>query len=94
MLAEISPIKRLLAPLFYGKLPTSTNENAAKCFQQAIKINPNRLMHHIELGRTYARMGRTADARVCIEKGLAMPELEKDDPELKRRGREVLAKLR
>jgi hypothetical protein len=39
-------------------------------------------------------MKRTADARSFIEKGLAMPDTEKDDPETKRQGREVLAKLR
>jgi hypothetical protein len=28
------------------------------CFQKAIEINPNRLMHYIELGQTYAQMGK------------------------------------
>ena len=51
-------------------------------------------MHYIELGRTYAQMKRTVDARSFIEKGLAMPDTEKDDPETKRQGLEVLAKLR
>ena len=50
-------------------------------------------MHYIELGQTYAQMGKTADARRLIAKGLAMPDVEKDDPEIKRRGRETLAKL-
>jgi hypothetical protein len=39
-------------------------------------------------------MGRTADARRVITKGLAMKETDKDDPENKQRGRETLAKLR
>lgn len=94
VLADISPLKRALAPLFYGKLPTGTNEDAIKCFAKAIEINPNRLMHYIELGRVYAQMGRKADARRFIEKGLAMPNTEKDDPELKARGRETLEKIR
>jgi hypothetical protein len=38
-------------------------------------------------------MGRTDDARRFINKGLAMPNSEKDDPETKERGRETLAKL-
>jgi hypothetical protein len=50
-------------------------------------------MHYIELGRTYAHMGRSADAKRYIEKGLAMPNTEKDDQEIKDRGRETLAKL-
>ena len=92
--ADIGPAKRALAQLTYGKLPDSTYEDAARCFEKAIEINPNRLMHYIELGRAYAHMGRTNDARRLITTGLAMRETEKDDPELKRLGREVLATLR
>jgi tetratricopeptide (TPR) repeat protein len=100
VLADTNLPKRMLASLFYGsianggKLPAATNEEAEKCFKQAIEINPKRPMHYIELGRTYAQMKRTAEARSFIEKGLAMPDTEKDDPETKRQGREVLAKLR
>ena len=93
VLADTGLIKRTLAQLIYGKLPASTNEEAVTCFEKAIEINPHRPRHYIELGRTYAQMGRSAEARRFIEKGLAMPDVEKDDPEIKRRGRETLAKL-
>jgi tetratricopeptide (TPR) repeat protein len=94
VLADVGLIKRTLGQLIYGKLPASTNEEAVTCFEKAIEINPHRPRHYIELGRTYAQMGRSADARRLIAKGLAMPDVEKDDPEIKRRGRETLAKLR
>ena len=61
--------------------------------KKAIAINPHRLMHYIELGRIYAQMGRKEEARQFINKGLAMPDTEKDDPETKQRGRETLSKL-
>src|ERR1700751_1104701 len=89
-----SPAKRSLAQLTSGKLPDSTYEDAAKCFEKAIELNPNRLMHYIELGTAYARMGRASDARRLITEGLAMRETEKDDPETKRLGKEVLATLK
>ena len=92
-LAGIGLVKRTLGQLIYGKLPTSTNENAVACFGKAIEINPNSLRHYIELGRTYAQMGESASARRFITKGLAMPNVEKDDPEMKIRGRETLAML-
>jgi len=91
--AELSSVRRTLGEMLYGKLPTSTEADAARCFEKAIAANPNRLMHYIELGRTYARMGRTAEARRLIEKGLAMPNVEKDDPDVKQRGRETLSGL-
>jgi len=37
-------------------------------------------MHYIELGRIYAQMGRKEEARKYIQKGMAMPNKEKDDP--------------
>jgi tetratricopeptide (TPR) repeat protein len=93
-LADVSAVRRALAQVVYGEvLPQSTYEEAAKCYQKAIELNPNRLMHYIELGRVYAQMGRTEEARHLITKGLAMPDTEKDDPETKRQGQEVLAKL-
>jgi hypothetical protein len=93
-IADIGAVKRALGQLIYGKLPVTTNEAAVECFDKAIKINPNRLRNYIELGRTYAQMGQTDTARRFISKGLAMQNTEKDDPELKLRGRETLAKLR
>lgn len=92
-LANVGGLKRALGGLIYGKLPTTTNEAAVACFVKAIAINPNRLRHYIELGRTYAQMGKTAEARLFIEKGMSMPNMEHDDPELKQRGRDALAKL-
>src|ERR1700719_1842780 len=91
--AEITGVKRTFAELVYGKLPTPTYEDAAKCFEKAIELKPDRLIHYIELGLAYSRMGRTADARRVITKGLAMKETDKEDPENKQRGRETLAKL-
>lgn len=90
VLADVNSVKRALAGVVYGKLPKGSNEEAARCLEKAVAINPTRLMHYIELGRVYAQMGRKDDARRCINKGLAMPDAEKDDPETKARGREAL----
>ncbi len=93
-LAEVSAVKRALAQVAYSKLPPAKYQDAVRCFEKAIALNPQRLMHYIELGRTYAQMGKDAEARKFITKGLAMPETEKDDPETKNLGRQILKKLR
>jgi tetratricopeptide (TPR) repeat protein len=94
VLANINVVKRVLAKALYGSdLPVTTNEAAEKCLLKAIAINPNRLIHYIELGRTYAQMGRKEEARKFILKGLAMPNKEKDDPEMKEVGQQMLQKL-
>jgi tetratricopeptide (TPR) repeat protein len=92
-LAEVNPVVRAMAQVAFGKLPDSTHEEAVNCFEKAIALNPNRLMHYIELGLVYAQMGRSDDARRLISSGLSMPNTEKDDPEIKRQGREALTKL-
>ncbi len=93
VLAEISSAKRLLAGLLYGDLPKGSYEEAERAMKKAIALNPHRLMHYIELGRIYSQMGKKEEARELINKGLGMPDSEKDDPETKERGRETLAKL-
>jgi len=93
VLADINVVKRVLAGAIYGKLPVTTNEAAEKCLLKALEINPNRLIHYIELGRIYAQMGRKEEARKYLQKGLAMPNKEKDDPEMKEIGRQTLQKL-
>ena len=92
-LAGVGTATRTVAGLLYGKLPTTSYEDAIQCFKKAIAINPNRLMHYIELGCAYAETGNNAEARQCLKKGLAMAETEKDDPETKKIGKEMLAKL-
>jgi tetratricopeptide (TPR) repeat protein len=92
--ANISAFNRTMAQLVYGVvLPTSTYQEAARCFEKAIALNPNRPMHYIELGSVYAAMGRTDDAKRLITQGLEMRNTEKDDPETKREGKDVLAQL-
>ena len=92
-LADVGTVKRALAQVAYGKLPAAKYEDAVRCFEKAIELNPNRLMHYIEIGRTYIQMGKGEDARRFITKGLSMPETEKDDPETKNLGRQLLKKL-
>jgi tetratricopeptide (TPR) repeat protein len=93
VLANINVLKRVLAKALYGELPVTTNEAAEKCLLKAIAINPNRLMHYIELGRIYAQMGRKEEARKNLQKGLTMPNKDHDDPETKEVGQQTLEKL-
>lgn len=92
-LANMGAATRTVAKLIYGALPPASNDDAVACFKKAIELNPKRLIHSVELGRTYAMMGRDDEARQWIRRGLAMPNQEKDDPETKRRGQETLDRI-
>jgi tetratricopeptide (TPR) repeat protein len=93
-LAEVDGLHRALAQAAFGSLPAATYEEAATCFEKAIQLNPNRLMHYIELGGVYAEMGRKDEARRLVSKGLSMPNTEKEDAETKREGQQLLSTLR
>jgi tetratricopeptide (TPR) repeat protein len=92
-LAEVDPLHRTLAQVL-GGLPPATYQDAATCFEKAIQLNPNRLMHYIALGKVYVEMGKRDEGCRLIQKGLGMQCTEKDDPQTKHEGEEVLAKTR
>jgi tetratricopeptide (TPR) repeat protein len=89
-LAGLNPVLRSIAGWIYGQIPDASYEEAAKDFQHALQLNPNRLANHIGLGRAYAALGKPAEARTEIERGLSMPDQAKDDPYVKEQGRETL----
>ncbi len=92
-LANVSGLKRSLGGMLYGKLPTGSYEESVKCFNKAIAIDSTRPRHYIELGHTYALAGQPENARKFLNKGLSLPNKEKDDPEIKALGKETLAGL-
>lgn len=92
-LAGLNMVLRAVAKVVYGGIPDASYEDAVKYFQKAIELAPQRVAHHIELGRTYAAMGKADLAKTSLERGLARPNREKDDPDSKARGRLALQKL-
>lgn len=92
-LANLNSLLRGVAGLIYGTLPSASNEKAVECFQKAIELAPQRVSHQIEIGRTYAAMGREDLARTALQRGLSLPSREKDDEDTKARGRAALGRL-
>jgi tetratricopeptide (TPR) repeat protein len=92
-LAGLNPFLRALAGMIYGQVPEASYQDSVRYFQKAVQLNPNRLANHIGLGRAYAALGRTAEAREELQRGLSMPSQEKDDPFVKEQGRETLRKI-
>jgi tetratricopeptide (TPR) repeat protein len=92
-MAGIGGATRAIAEIIYGGVPKGTYDEALGHFKSARKINSRRLIHQIEYGRTLAMMGRGAEAKAEIQKGLDMPNREADDRESKERGRKTLGSL-
>ena len=92
-MASLNPVLRSVVKLIYGAFPPASYQDAVKNFKKAITLAPQRVAHHVELGRTYAAMGQTELARAELSKGLALPSREKDDAESKQRAKAALEKL-
>lgn len=61
--ATLNPVMKLIARYIYGGMPDASLEEAARDYQKAIELAPQRVIHHHELARVYAALGRTDDAR-------------------------------
>jgi len=92
-LAQMGPFSRAFVKVVYGGIPPASNEEAERLFRKAASLAPDRVSHHAELGRTLAALGRKNEARLELNKALALPSREKDDPESKKRAAATLAQL-
>jgi tetratricopeptide (TPR) repeat protein len=92
-LAKMGVLMRGFVKVVYGAIPPASNEEAVRLLRKAVEIAPERVAHHVELGRAYLALGLKDRARAELERGLALPDREKDDPESKKRAREALAEI-
>jgi tetratricopeptide (TPR) repeat protein len=92
-LAKMGMMMRGIVKVVYGGMPPASNEEAARLLRKAVELAPDRVSHHVELGRTYLALGMKDEARGELQRGLALPNREKDDPESKRRAQEALAQI-
>ncbi|MFH1496329.1 MAG: hypothetical protein ABII82_00760 [Verrucomicrobiota bacterium] len=91
--ASLGTVARWFVRVVYGGLPDASREQAVRHLRRAVELEPDALVHRLELGIALAGAGRAEEARAMIADGLAMPSLAKHDPQAKERAREVLAAL-
>jgi len=62
-MAQINFVVRQLIKLVYGaSLAPGTFADAVSEYQAAVALNPGKLIHRVELGRVYLKLGRKQDA--------------------------------
>ena len=92
-LAGLNPLKRALARVVYGAMPSASYAEAEAYFKRAIALNPARMASYVDLGMTYAELNNETAARQMLAKGLALPDRDRDDPQVRARGQQALAGL-
>lgn len=90
--ADLNFVQRMIVKAVYGGLPTASVEQAVEDFQRAIELE-TRSYHHLELGKTYRKMGRTEAARAQLKTAVDAPWRDPFDPEYKQEARRLLVEL-
>ena len=68
-----------IVKIVYGGLPHASNADAIACFQKAIALAPNRIIHHAGLSRAYAAAGENDLAHRELETCRALKPVDQDD---------------
>lgn len=71
-MADMGALTKGLVKLIYGGLPPSSIDQSISCFQKAVRPNPDRVAHQIELGRSLAMAGENPRGR-SSRSGAAFP---------------------
>jgi tetratricopeptide (TPR) repeat protein len=92
---RLSGIERFIARnlLGGGILGTASWKDAVRYMEESVAVEPNRIVHHLDLGKIYADVGDKAKAREQFETVLALPSTEYNDPHYKEDAQRQLARL-
>ena len=91
-IASLNPVLKLMAKFIYGGLPDASMEDAAGYFKKAAEIAPQRIIHHLELARTYIALGKTDLADKEWEIILTLHATNAEDEAAQKEARETLKK--
>jgi tetratricopeptide (TPR) repeat protein len=92
---RLSGLQRFIARnlLGGGILGSASWQEAVRYMEQSVAAEPQRIVHHLDLGKIYADIGETAKAREQFELVLSAPLAEYNDPHYQQDARDRLAHL-
>ena len=92
---RVNGIERAFAKRFLGAevFNQASWGEAQRLLEKAVQLDPDRLVHHLDLGVIYADRGNKAKARQQFDLILAAPLREYNDPIYKRKAADQLRKL-
>jgi len=92
-LGNVGWLKKQLAALFLGEVPRGGYPEAEEALRNAVRIAPDVMRHHYELGVLYLDMKRREDAKRILENASTLPiRIASDRPRLEKI-RELLSGL-
>ena len=93
---RLNSFSRALAKTFLGGqvLGTASWPEAIRYLEASVVVEPDRLVHHLDLARVYRDVGRLTDARASYQAALRAPLKDANDARYRKSADEELAKLR
>lgn len=93
---RLNPVARAFAKAFMGgqAMKTASWDQAAHLLEEAAAIEPQRLVHQLDLARVYRDMGRTNDARAAYKAALSLPLRDANDDRYRQAAEQELKQLR
>jgi tetratricopeptide (TPR) repeat protein len=88
--ANMNFIYKGLVKIIYGGLPEASDEAAIENFKKAIALNPNRIIHHAELGKVYVATDQNELARAEFKKCANLKPMDRDDADAQREAAKLL----
>jgi hypothetical protein len=93
---RLNGIARMIAKNFLGGqvFGTASWAEAQRYLEEAVRVDPERVVHRLDLGLVYRDVGKTAKAREMLESAVRGRELEPNDARYKREAQAALARLK
>jgi tetratricopeptide (TPR) repeat protein len=93
---RVNGLERIFAEHFLGAkvFNEASWDRAQQLMEEAVRLDPDRLVHHLDLGAIYADRGEKAKARAQFEFILRAPVREFNDPLYKTKAADRLKQLR
>lgn len=92
---RLSGFERFIARTLLGGgvLGKANWHNAQSYMEQSVAVDPNRIIHHLDLGIIYLDVGKKSQAREQFDRVLSMPVREYNDPVYKTEAQRRLTTL-
>lgn len=89
---DLGFFERAIVKTVYGGLPEASFEQAVRDFRRALDLE-ERTFHYLELGKTYLKMDRPAEAREALQAAVNAPNHDPFAPRYKDEARELMDDL-
>lgn len=92
---RLNPIARTFAKTFMGgqAMKTASWSEALRLLERSAEIEPQRLVHRLDMARVLSDMGQKAEAREAYQAALSMPLTDPNDDRYRQAAEEELKRL-